>query len=598
MTIAELNAKAATVKNATAVHENTATRVGEMFEDIIDYLNPVNIGRAVRNTDKLMATKNDTGENVSISVDQLLKPLSTKAQLVQYSKNLFNPNSITYNYYVQYATGNTSALIGYATSDFIAVKPSTLYTKIKSDPNQEQLAYYDAEKNYVSGVATPTNSLTTPSNAYYIRLSLKIANDDVNTMMFAEGVVTTYEPFLQAIDKNTPVVIKSRNLFDKGTVADNYYVQYATGNLSPLSGYAASDFIAIKPNTLHSKIQYGDSEQLAFYDANKNYVSGLATIPTITFTTPSTAYFVRLSINKNTNQLDTVMLAEGDLDVYEPYDVRILDYDVFLKNTFKSVIIVAKTGGDYNTIHEAVAASNSSISNPVTIKIMPGIYNESVDIRYKYISLVGVDKTNCIIRTDTGDYFNPPINTSGGCSLTNLTIITTHDNPNFTIPAYAVHHDAESEGTSRITNCILISYQHAAIGIGLHNNQTLIVDNCEMYNYNDAVTEIQGALYCHNQQYAGAINQKLVVKNCRMESTKKCALRCEDANHLAGGSANDAKDTVYSFYNNILWSHDYGIGTGVVDGLGGRTPLDGNSWIGYLKLGVDSFGNNVSFINK
>ena len=542
---------------------------------------------------------------------RILKEISDKkANVLNFTRNLFDKNSVTYEYYVNYTTGNLNALTNYAASDFIPVQPNTLYTKIKDGFDLEQLAYYDYDKNFVSGLPTPGVSLTTPTGVYFVRLSLKISANHVNSMMFAEGVVTEYEPFLQVIDKTTPLVLQSRNLFNKNTITPNHYVNYVYGTLEALSTYDTSDFIPVKPNTVYTKFQNGDSEQFAFYDLNKNFVSGLATTTGLQFTTPNNAYFVRLSLKRIVDQVNTQMFAEGIQDLYEPYEARVVDYGIFRGTKHKNTIIVAKEGGDFDTIQAAVNASGSSISNPITIKVMPGVYEEVIDIRYKYVSLVGEDKTNCIIQFNSGSYMEPPINMSGGSSLTNLSIISTHDREinyldtevyntyPWNFPGYAIHHDAESPGITRINNCIIKSYQHAGIGIGLHNNQTLIIENTELYNLGTVDTEPQGAVYCHNQQYGGAANQKLIVKNCRLETILKCSLRCEDANWRPGGGYNDLKDTVYSFYNNILWSEQYGKSIENVTGLDGRNPLDVDSWIGYIKLGPDSFGNNIAFINS
>jgi len=78
--------------------------------------------------------------------------------------------------------------------------------------------------------------------------------------------------------------------------------------------------------------------------------------------------------------------------------------------TLKRNIIVAKFGGDYSTIQEALDSANDSALNPVVIRIMPGTYYEVLRIyKGRYISLVGVDKRTCIIRNDSGDYYKAPL---------------------------------------------------------------------------------------------------------------------------------------------------------------------------------------------
>ena len=71
------------------------------------------------------------------------------------------------------------------------------------------------------------------------------------------------------------------------------------------------------------------------------------------------------------------------------------------KVSLKNIRTVAKTGGEYNTIMDAVNAGGDTIENPITIKVAPGIYKESVAIKqWTRLNLVGEDKTTCKIRQD------------------------------------------------------------------------------------------------------------------------------------------------------------------------------------------------------
>lgn len=80
---------------------------------------------------------------------------------------------------------------------------------------------------------------------------------------------------------------------------NGYYVQYTTGALLPVSGFSASEYIPIIPNS-YIKISY--SQQFAYYDKNKNYVSGVNMTPhgEETILVPGDCYYMRCSI-QNTN---------------------------------------------------------------------------------------------------------------------------------------------------------------------------------------------------------------------------------------------------------------------------------------------------------
>jgi len=93
-----------------------------------------------------------------------------------------------------------------------------------------------------------------------------------------------------------PVIvgIRSKNLFDKSKATDGFYVSNSSGNLSASPTYSASEFIPVLPNTAYALS--GTTCQLAFYNSNKTYISGIPNGVTNPITTPATASFVRLSM--------------------------------------------------------------------------------------------------------------------------------------------------------------------------------------------------------------------------------------------------------------------------------------------------------------
>jgi len=94
---------------------------------------------------------------------------------------------------------------------------------------------------------------------------------------------------------NTDFIDVGKNIFNKNTVTNDYYVQYNTGVLVKNTLYAASNYIPVEP-ILDYYMNYAD--QVAFYDANKNYISGKG-MDGNTFSTPSNCAYIRVSLNKN-----------------------------------------------------------------------------------------------------------------------------------------------------------------------------------------------------------------------------------------------------------------------------------------------------------
>lgn len=111
-----------------------------------------------------------------------------------------------------------------------------------------------------------------------------------------------------------------KNLFDKNKVSLNTEVNHLTGAIYTANNNSSTDYIMIKPNTTYYWY-YGTNtigRFLAFYNINKEYISGLSGSAIISWTSPTNAYYVRTTIA-------IVELDKGQLEVgtiattYEPY---------------------------------------------------------------------------------------------------------------------------------------------------------------------------------------------------------------------------------------------------------------------------------------
>ena len=274
-----------------------------------------------------------------------------------------------------------------------------------------------------------------------------------------------------------------------------------------------------------------------------------------------------------------------------------------------NVLEVSKKGDkDFKTINEALnfAYSIESRENPITILVYPSVYKEVCNVGGNhFVSIVGINKNDCIIRDDSGVYNNVPIRICGNAYIANLTIIATHNddstyetkarNPESfddTNGSYALHIDDlhandNYDYLTVVENCYLYSEQNAAIGIGMQKNMTLKVINCEcvkkvsdaIYNHSVLRTGKFGAVFFHNvslNQYGGNSGyQKFIMDNCRLKVNKGVCFNTENLG--SGGTV--------TFYNNILYSDELGK-TNVYSNL---IP---NS------LTEDSFGNNINDMNS
>ncbi|STR76986.1 flagellar biosynthesis, cell-distal portion of basal-body rod [Klebsiella pneumoniae] len=122
--------------------------------------------------------------------------------------NLFDKSAVTPDSYVNASTGTIKTNVTYDASDFIPVVAGNAYTQHYA----HQTAYYDANKNYLSGEQASTSpatprTLTIPTGAAYIRMT--VAKTVLNTMQFEKGSEATgYQPYAVQLD---PLLIPQTN---------------------------------------------------------------------------------------------------------------------------------------------------------------------------------------------------------------------------------------------------------------------------------------------------------------------------------------------------------------------------------------------------
>jgi len=238
-----------------------------------------------------------------------------------------------------------------------------------------------------------------------------------------------------------------------------------------------------------------------------------------------------------------------------------------------------------NTITNAANSSLDDRDNPVTININPGIYNESVQIRGdRYLSLVGTNKKDCVIQTNTGLYEDAPLEIAGEAYVANLSLIANYE----TFPteltgnkAYALHVDYSGEGTTEFENCYFKSSLTSALGLGTHENQKIIFRNSKFESDTDSSLQYAkyGAAFLHASTVPDAQNQKVEFHNCEFNSINETVMWLADVN---GSSTIEV-----GFYNCKLWSEINGNADSIVAIFGSKVIIS-----------PDSYGNNVAKLNK
>jgi len=538
-----------------------------------------------------------------------------KADFMKVGVNLFNEDDVTDSFFARSDTGVLQASATYSVSDFIPVTAETAYIL----SSIELLPFYDSSKVFISGLSQATliaadGKFTTPVGAAYVRVNTLTANLAIQQLELGsiKSSYVSYDKFFiepdviktsdfdvlvnattlsGTVGKVVNILDDIHNLFNKSTATSGKFAKYTDGTLGTNASYTVSDYIPITAETPYT-INF--NEQVAFYNSSKVFISGLSQAQLITskglLTSPVSAVFIR--VNTLTVNLSAFVFMQID---YVP-PVAIPDgYLVKKANIIipKGFIEVAKRWGDFSSIVTAIANANDSVNNPVTIKIYPGTYYERILVPVgRYISLIGVNKLSCIIRDDTAQYPISTLDYRGIGRIEGLSIINTYDDlvdPVLQdLYAYAVHLDYEGAGDVELFNCLMKSNTSAAVGIGLHQDQSIKIDNCEMYAYTDVGVShtINGALLCHSGAGADVTGQKFEARNSLFRSVNNKVVSITD--DLSSGDV--GMDV--TFIGNTGYCDQNGI-TNVVS----ITAKTTGNLSGKINLTPWSHGNNLVELN-
>lgn len=107
---------------------------------------------------------------------------------IDLGKNLYNKNAVTSGYYIDY-TGEEISNGGFAITEYIEVQPNATYA-YSGSTNQAaygaKAAWYTMDKEWISSVGyNNSGALTAPSNAFFLRFSVR--NADADTLQIEKG---------------------------------------------------------------------------------------------------------------------------------------------------------------------------------------------------------------------------------------------------------------------------------------------------------------------------------------------------------------------------------------------------------------------------
>jgi hypothetical protein len=190
-----------------------------------------------------------------------------------------------------------------------------------------------------------------------------------------------------------------------------------------------------------------------------------------------------------------------------------------------SVITVAKSGGRFHTINEAITFAKGYCGrySRVTILIYGGIYRESIVLtKNPGIDLIGIGMPEII--TDA-PYPNGPANIYGDTYIEGIYFHSIGRD------SYAFHLDGSTDtscGTSvTVVNCKFVSDNQPALGCGCTRGCQYTFINCLFYGTD--------GIYVHNEASANVDKQQFHVIGCKING-KKHAVAIDDAPKLNFGA--------------------------------------------------------------
>lgn len=190
-----------------------------------------------------------------------------------------------------------------------------------------------------------------------------------------------------------------------------------------------------------------------------------------------------------------------------------------------SVITVAKSGGRFHTINEAItfAKRYCSRNNRVTILICGGVYKESIVLtKNPGIDLIGIDMPEIV---SDAAYPDGPANIYGDTYIEGIFFHS------ISKTAYAFHLDGSTDtsyGTTiNVVNCKFTSDNQPALGCGCTRGCNYTFKNCEFYG--------SDGIYVHNEASANVTKQYFNAIGCKINGSQH-AVAIDDAAQLNFGA--------------------------------------------------------------
>ena len=274
-------------------------------------------------------------------------------------------SSSKYSYAIAYRKGHVYMMSAKSNAYPIRFQVDSKYgiCKIEVDSNVRYLTKFTCNyPDFSSGAFiynTSSSSYAVTGNFLIFDLT-EMGIPDITEADFRAMFPEEYYAYTEGELWNAPVesvVSVSKNLFSVPLIPKGY-INASNGLYGTSVNWSATyDFINISPNTTYtiSNITItGSLAGTAFYDKNKNYISGTNLY---TFTTPSNAKYMRTCTNSETD-IHNVQLEKGSVTT---------EYSPYYNKTTLSIPEVIKNLPDYGVEGNVVDFENGTYTHTNTI---------------------------------------------------------------------------------------------------------------------------------------------------------------------------------------------------------------------------------------
>jgi hypothetical protein len=314
----------------------------------------------------------------------------------------------------------------------------------------------------------------------------------------------------------------------------------------------------------------------------ETYISFLASIQMVGYKTNGDAN----SLYSSDVAAETTTLSFSDLTTLSGYTplitVKYQAPNIMINNN----VVYIGDGGQFDEVQDALTAiTDDSITNPYTLVLLPRgtayapftMIRDSFADSYpwtnsepRYISIIGLDKAHCIIRSDSGDYNHPCAEILTNGIIKNLTFVMTNDEQTATAVrgGYCIHIDSQTKDNVgynlTIEDCDFYDASNACLGLGIHENCDLKIKRCNLettltadYNphegYQNKVNN--GVIFAHTSTLADAQKQRLTIEDC----VAVCAEGNKAVQISSAGSYDPSTaDFMYTLIRNVFWNKSLG----------------------------------------